>query len=308
MALFRTITGHLPAPWCPNEITSENLWVGLHLLAVCCLQPLTWRRPRRVPHRHAFPTRHGAAPPGSERGDHSTATARPRAAQRRWRPPPPAPAAAAELLRHTRRRVALLVVSNCRLRARIAVFEFIEGFYNPRRRHSSLAYLSPMKFESQFAETSLGPDAHEHAVVLAPVKERPGNLAASRTPACRPSLTAARHDSLSYMQAGTKRCSLAEREHWPKEEETDTVKLDTLIPRPHLCTKSGQAQRCLLRPRSVRPFRLHARSRRSPGTPRRDEHGAALARSGQTGSGPRPSRSGLRLVYRRVRHARSEGG
>src|SRR5512144_1566198 len=28
--------------------------------------------------------------------------------------------------------------------ARIAVFEFIEGFYNPRRRHSSLGYLSPI--------------------------------------------------------------------------------------------------------------------------------------------------------------------
>ena len=65
--------------------------------------------------------------------------------------------------------------------ARIAVFELIEGFYNPRRRHSSLGYLSPIKFESQFAETSLGPGAHKHAVVLAPVKERPGNLAASRT-------------------------------------------------------------------------------------------------------------------------------
>jgi len=31
--------------------------------------------------------------------------------------------------------------------ARNAVFEFIEGFYNPRRRHSSLAYLSPVEFE-----------------------------------------------------------------------------------------------------------------------------------------------------------------
>ena len=41
--------------------------------------------------------------------------------------------------------------------ARIAVFEFIEGFYNPRRRHSSLGYLSPIKFESQFVETSLDP-------------------------------------------------------------------------------------------------------------------------------------------------------
>jgi hypothetical protein len=69
--------------------------------------------------------------------------------------------------------------------ARIAVFEFIEGFYNPRRRHSSLGYLSPIKFECQFVETTLAPGAHEHAVVLAPVKERPGNLAARRT-ACVP--------------------------------------------------------------------------------------------------------------------------
>src|ERR1700674_592443 len=29
--------------------------------------------------------------------------------------------------------------------ARIAVFEFIEGFYNPRRRHSAIGYLSPIK-------------------------------------------------------------------------------------------------------------------------------------------------------------------
>jgi putative transposase len=38
--------------------------------------------------------------------------------------------------------------------ARIAVFEFIEGFYNPRRRHSSLGYLSPVKFECQFTATA----------------------------------------------------------------------------------------------------------------------------------------------------------
>jgi len=31
--------------------------------------------------------------------------------------------------------------------ARLAVFDFIEGWYNPRRRHSGLAYLSPMIFE-----------------------------------------------------------------------------------------------------------------------------------------------------------------
>ena len=31
--------------------------------------------------------------------------------------------------------------------ARIAIFDFIEGFYNPRRRHSALGYLSPIEFE-----------------------------------------------------------------------------------------------------------------------------------------------------------------
>ncbi len=31
--------------------------------------------------------------------------------------------------------------------ARSAMFDFIEGWYNPRRRHSSLDYLSPMMFE-----------------------------------------------------------------------------------------------------------------------------------------------------------------
>jgi putative transposase len=34
--------------------------------------------------------------------------------------------------------------------ARMAIFEFIEGWYNLRRRHSSLAYLSPMEFERRF--------------------------------------------------------------------------------------------------------------------------------------------------------------
>ena len=31
--------------------------------------------------------------------------------------------------------------------ARNAVFDFIEGFYNPQRRHSSLGYVSPAAFE-----------------------------------------------------------------------------------------------------------------------------------------------------------------
>jgi putative transposase len=31
--------------------------------------------------------------------------------------------------------------------ARMVVFHFIEGFYNPSRRHSALGYLSPINFE-----------------------------------------------------------------------------------------------------------------------------------------------------------------
>ena len=34
-----------------------------------------------------------------------------------------------------------------RLVARTAIFEYIEGFYNTRRRHSALGYLSPAEFE-----------------------------------------------------------------------------------------------------------------------------------------------------------------
>lgn len=33
--------------------------------------------------------------------------------------------------------------------ARTVVFEFIEGWYNPTRRHSSLDYVSPIDFERQ---------------------------------------------------------------------------------------------------------------------------------------------------------------
>jgi putative transposase len=29
----------------------------------------------------------------------------------------------------------------------MAVFHFIEGFYNPTRRHSALGYLSPLEYE-----------------------------------------------------------------------------------------------------------------------------------------------------------------
>ena len=34
-----------------------------------------------------------------------------------------------------------------RAEARMAIFEFIEGWYNPHRRHSALDYQSPMQYE-----------------------------------------------------------------------------------------------------------------------------------------------------------------
>ena len=54
--------------------------------------------------------------------------------------------------------------------ARIAVFEFVEAFYNRRRRHSSIGYLSPIDYERLHAAN---PDAHQSAAVLASVKDKP---------------------------------------------------------------------------------------------------------------------------------------
>jgi putative transposase len=57
--------------------------------------------------------------------------------------------------------------------ARNEVFAFIEGFYNRRRRHSSIGYLSPIDYERRNDVTAVDPNPHQHAVVLAPVKDKP---------------------------------------------------------------------------------------------------------------------------------------
>ena len=77
--------------------------------------------------------------------------------------------------------------------ARIAVFEFIEGFYNPRRRHSSIGYLSPIEYERRHA---VNPDAHQPAAVLAAVKDKP-----SGRPRSGASLTAAARDGRTSVRA-----------------------------------------------------------------------------------------------------------
>jgi len=36
-----------------------------------------------------------------------------------------------------------------------AIFEYIEAFYNPRRRHSSIGNLSPVEFEARHTDTAV---------------------------------------------------------------------------------------------------------------------------------------------------------
>jgi putative transposase len=45
------------------------------------------------------------------------------------------------------------VIFKTQAEARPAVFDFIEGFYNPQRRHSSIDYLSPMDYERRYYST-----------------------------------------------------------------------------------------------------------------------------------------------------------
>jgi len=66
--------------------------------------------------------------------------------------------------------------------ARHAVFRFIEGFYNRRRRHSSLGYLSPADFERcHHASGDREPGTPDPANGLAALKARPGNAETGRT-------------------------------------------------------------------------------------------------------------------------------
>jgi hypothetical protein len=68
------------------------------------------------------------------------------------------------------------------------------GFYNPRRRHSSIGYLSPIEYEFRFATN---PDVRQSAAVLAAVKDKPFGR-----PQVGPSLTAAARDGRTIVQAG----------------------------------------------------------------------------------------------------------
>jgi putative transposase len=94
------------------------------------------------------------------------------------------------------------LLDRCRFKtqveARRAVFEFIEGFYNPRRRHSSIRYLSPIDYERQHHAAAVIPDARQPAIVLAAVKHKPFGR-----PQEGPSLTAAARDGRTIVRVGT---------------------------------------------------------------------------------------------------------
>ena len=55
------------------------------------------------------------------------------------------------------------LLDRCRFRnhaeARMAVFEFIEGWYNPHRRHSSIDYHSPMAYERLYHRAACSPQS-----------------------------------------------------------------------------------------------------------------------------------------------------
>ena len=61
--------------------------------------------------------------------------------------------------------------SRRRPRRACAVFAFIEGFYNPRRRHSSIGYLSPIDYERRHHALTLDP---EHTSAWRRARDRQG--------------------------------------------------------------------------------------------------------------------------------------
>jgi putative transposase len=53
--------------------------------------------------------------------------------------------------------------------ARLAVFTWIEGWYNLRRRHSALGYFSPMNFEENNRTITIQPVHPEHGLPTGPL-------------------------------------------------------------------------------------------------------------------------------------------
>lgn len=116
--------------------------------------------------------------------------------------------------------------------ARMATFAFIEGFYNPRRRHSSLGMVSPTAFEQAYLEGASYPGADKSAAVLDTVKVRPGSVGASATGSVPADLdgACARRLSLRVGRDGRMGSAGAEQKDGPskkKKKEVDAASLSS---------------------------------------------------------------------------------
>src|SRR2546430_13431680 len=69
------------------------------------------------------------------------------------------------------------LLDRCRFKtqaeARCGVFAFTEGFYNPRRRHSSIGYLSPIDYEPLPHANPCRSRRTPACAVLSAVKDKP---------------------------------------------------------------------------------------------------------------------------------------
>jgi len=66
--------------------------------------------------------------------------------------------------------------------ASLAVFDFIEGWYNPHRRHSAIGYLSPINFERRLK-------ARRHSVKQTPLHGTDPTSSLMRAPSREPQVT-----------------------------------------------------------------------------------------------------------------------
>ena len=112
--------------------------------------------------------------------------------------------------------------------ARMVVFEFIEGFYNPRRRHSSLGYLSPIDYERRHEASAAHPGAHHPAAVLGAVKARPGHVGECVEPGPTAGLDrpcARRPQRRMCRDGGTDSAGAEQRNNRKQEDRTPTLQI-----------------------------------------------------------------------------------
>jgi putative transposase len=70
--------------------------------------------------------------------------------------------------------------------ARLATFDFVEGWYNSRRRHSALGYLSPAEFERQSVTAQAGETATVEIAPSSPAPPSPRPAVCRVVEGCRP--------------------------------------------------------------------------------------------------------------------------